>query len=57
MLATIRDDTLNVLNMQHITQIRKDVILQISPVVAIKIWKDPSTCLKVATTLDITVTS
>ena len=30
MLAKIRDDTLNVLNMQHKTQIRKDGIIQTS---------------------------
>ena len=35
MLVTIRDDTWNVLNMQHITQIRKDGIIQISLVVAL----------------------
>ena len=44
MLATIRDDTCNVLNMQHITQIRKDGIIQTSPVPAINILKDPPTC-------------
>ena len=31
MLASIRDDTLNVLNTQHITQIQKDGIIQTSP--------------------------
>ena len=48
MLATIRDDTWNVLNIQHITPIRKDGIIQTPPVVAIKILKDPPTWLKVA---------
>ena len=52
MLATIHDDTWNVLNMQHITQIRKDGIIQIYPVVAINRSKDPPTWLKVATTLE-----
>ena len=52
MLGTIRDDTWNVLNMQHITQIRKDGIIQTSPVVAIKDLKDPPTWLKVATTFE-----
>ena len=37
MLATIRDDTWNVLNMQHIIPIRKDGIIQTFPVVAINI--------------------
>ena len=37
MLATIRDDTWNVLNMQHKSQIRKDGIIQTFPVVAINI--------------------
>ena len=37
MLTTIHDDTWKVLNMQHITQIHKDVIIQVSPVVATKI--------------------
>ena len=36
MLAIIHDDTWNVLNMQYITQIRKDVITQISLVVTRK---------------------
>ena len=36
MLATIRDDTRNVLNMQHITQNSNDGIIQTSPVVAMK---------------------
>ena len=41
MLATIRDDTWNVLNMRHTTQIRKDGIIQTSLVVALKMIKDP----------------
>ena len=52
MLATIRDDTWNMLKMQHITPIRKHGIIQISPVMAMKILKDPPTWLKVATTLE-----
>ena len=36
LLATISDDTWNVLNTQHITQIRKGGIIQTFPVVAIK---------------------
>ena len=53
MLATICDDTWNVLNMQHtISQIRKGGIIQSSPVVAINRLKDPPTWLKVATTLE-----
>ena len=36
MLARIRDDTWNMLNMQYITQIRKDGIIQTSTVVAIE---------------------
>ena len=35
MLATIRDDTWNVLSIQHIIPIRKSGIIQTSPVVAI----------------------
>ena len=35
MLATIRDDTWNVLNMLHISQIKKDGIIQTSRVAAI----------------------
>ena len=35
-LPTIRDDTWNLLNMQHITQIRKDGIIHTYPVVATK---------------------
>ena len=50
MLATIRDDTWNELNMQHI--IRKCGIIQTSPVVAINRLKDPPTWLKVTTTLE-----
>ena len=46
MLALIRDDTWNVLNMQHTIQIRKDAIIQTSPVVAINRFKDPVTPLK-----------
>ena len=52
MLATICDDTWNVLNMQHITKIGKDGNIQTSPVVAITILKDPPTRLKMATTLE-----
>ena len=52
MLATICDDTWNMLNMQHITQIRKDGTLQTLPVVAIKRLKDLPTWLKVAITLE-----
>ena len=37
MLATIRDGTWYVLNMQHLTPIRKDGIIQTSSVVAINI--------------------
>ena len=36
MSAPIHDDTRNMLNMQHITQIQKDGIIQTSPVAAIK---------------------
>ena len=46
MLATIRDDTWNVLNMQPALQIRQDGIIQTSPVVA------PPTWVKVATALE-----
>ena len=52
MLATIRDDTWNVLNMQHIIPNSKDGIIQTSPVVAINKLKDPPTWLKVATSLE-----
>ena len=40
MLATIRDDTWNVLNMQKTSQIQKDGIIQTSPVAAIHRLKD-----------------
>ena len=36
MLATIHDDTWNMLNMQQITLIRKDGIIQTSPVVVLE---------------------
>ena len=53
MLATIRDDTWNVLNMQHLLpNWKKDGIIQTSPVVAINRLKNLSTWLKVATTLE-----
>ena len=56
MLATIRDKW-NVLNMHHITpNSKKNGIIQISPVVAIKRLKDPPTWLMVATTLEKTPT-
>ena len=42
MLDTICDDTWNVINMQHITQIQKDGIIQTLPVVAIKRFKEPA---------------
>ena len=53
MLAIIRDDTWNVLNMQHIIlQILKDGVIQPSTVVAINRIKDPPTRLKVATAFE-----
>ena len=52
MLATIHNETWNLLNMQHITQILKDETVQTSSVVAIKSIKEPSTWLKVATILE-----
>ena len=53
MLAIIRDDTWNVLSMQHtILQIRKAGVIQPSTVVAINRLKDPPTWLKVATTFE-----
>ena len=54
MLATIRDDSQNVLNIQHIipSSRSQDGIIQTSPVVAINRLKDPSTQLKAATTLE-----
>ena len=36
MLATIRDDTWNVLHMQHITQIQENEIIQTSSVVVLE---------------------
>ena len=51
LLATISGDIWNVLNMQHITQIRKGAIIQTFPVVATKRLKNPPTWLKVAFTL------
>ena len=50
MLATIRDDTWNVFNIQHVTP--KDGIIQTPSAGAIKRLKDPPTWLKVATTLE-----
>ena len=53
MLATIRDDTWNVLNMQHIIPNSKKMgLFRHPPVVAINIFKDPPTWLKVAATLE-----
>ena len=52
MLATIRDDTWNVHNMQHLIPNSKDGIIQTSPMVAINRLKYPPTWLKVATTLE-----
>ena len=52
MLVTIREDTWNVLNIQQITPNSKRLDCSDTPVVAIKILKDPSTWLKVATTLE-----
>ena len=49
MLATIRDDTRDVLNMQHITQIQKDGISETSPVAVLKKIMDTPTWLKVTT--------
>ena len=53
MLATICDDTWNMLNMQIIIlNSKKDGIIQASPMVAINRLKDLPTWLKVATTLE-----
>ena len=52
MLATIHDDTWNMLNMQHITPNSKRWDYSDILVVAIKRLKDPPTWLKVATTLE-----
>ena len=52
MLATIPDDTWNMLNIQHIIPNSKRWIMQSSPVVAIHCLKDSPTWLKVATTLE-----
>ena len=37
MLATIIDNTRHVLNMQHISQIRKDEVIQTSPVATLRL--------------------
>ena len=52
MLATIRDDTWNMLNMQHIIPNSKKWNYSNIPVVAKNRLKDPPTWLKVATTLE-----
>ena len=52
MLATIHNDTWNVLSMQHITPNLKDGIINLSSVVAIKRLKDLPTWLRMATTLE-----
>ena len=52
MLAKIRDDSWNVLNIQHITPNSKRWDYSDTPVVAIKRLKDPPTWMKVATTLE-----
>ena len=52
MLATIRDDTWNVLNMQHIIPNSKRWDYSDIPSVAKKRLKDPPTWLKVATTIE-----
>ena len=52
MLATIRDDTWNVLHMQHIILNTKRWDYWVIPVVAINRLKDLPTWLKVATTLE-----
>ena len=56
MLATIPDDTWNVLNMQHINPNSKSWVIQTSPVVALKRLQQPPTWLKVTTTLEKTPT-
>ena len=53
MLATIRDDTWNELNMQHITPNSKRWDYSDIPVAAINRLIDPPTWLKVATTQEI----
>ena len=52
MLATIRDDTWNVLNMQHITPNLKRWDYSDIPGGGHERLKDPPTWLKVATTLE-----